>query len=63
MNIREQRNCAECGGLIPSKNKQDCCDDCIAQLADKKEAAIKIVGGALLGTAVGIIMKILTKRK
>lgn len=64
MNTREQRNCAECGEPIPSKNKQDCCDACIAQEADKKEGIAKIVGALLggIGTIIAII-KVLAKRR
>lgn len=62
MNTREQRNCAKCGGPIPSKNKQDCCDDCIAQAAGWVGVAAK-VGSSLLPAAVFGIARLVLKLK
>lgn len=65
MSIRKKRTCATCGAEIPRNAKEDRCAACIAAAADKKVAIVKI-GGALLGaagTVVGIIVKILGKRK
>ncbi|RYP96463.1 hypothetical protein PG102017_0788 [Bifidobacterium pseudolongum subsp. globosum] len=62
MNIHGPRNCSKCGGPIPSKNKQDCCDACIAQEADDVGAGMK-VGLSLIPAVVGIVGIILKTKK
>ncbi|PLS28265.1 hypothetical protein CGZ88_0427 [Bifidobacterium anseris] len=62
MTTHEQRNCAECGEPIPSKNKQDRCDACIDQAVGRAEAGVK-VGLPLLSAAVIGIVKLVLKLK
>ncbi|RYQ64983.1 hypothetical protein [Bifidobacterium pseudolongum] len=65
MSIRKKRTCTACGAEIPRNAREDRCDACIAQAADKKEVIAK-VGGALL-TGVGILgtvaLKVLREKK
>lgn len=65
MSIRKKRTCTACGAEIPRNAREDRCDACIAQAADKK-AVIAKVGGALL-TGVGILgtvaLKVLRGKK
>lgn len=62
MSIRKKKACATCGAEISRNAKEDRCDACIAQAADKKVAIVKF-GGALLGVAgaVATVIKVLVK--
>lgn len=65
MSIRKKRTCKTCSAEIPRSAKEDRCDACIAQAADKK-AAIAKIGVSLMGgiCAVGVFtLKVIGKRK
>lgn len=51
MSIRKKRTCATCGAEIPRNAREDRCDACIAQAADKKVAIAKVAGAAAMGLA------------
>lgn len=65
MSICKKRTCKTCGAEIPRSAKEDRCDACIAQAADKKAAILKIGGPLMAGIcAVGVItLKVIGKRK
>lgn len=61
MNIHKKRICATCGAEIPRNAKQDRCDACIAQAADKKRDIIKAAAMAAMTTAATIAGRVALK--
>ncbi|MCI6532619.1 MAG: hypothetical protein MR429_06485 [Bifidobacterium animalis] len=61
MSIRKKKVCATCGAEIPRNAKQDRCDACIAQTADKKRDIIKAIAMAALTTTAAIAGRVTLK--